>query len=73
MTKTTQPTSEEPYVDHISLKTVSEMQDPVLTPSGSIYDRADIERWIAANGHDPITRKSLTKKMPRKKYIENNK
>ena len=33
--------------------------DPVLTPTGHLYDRVWIERWIRAVGTDPMTRMHL--------------
>ena len=35
------------------------MKDPVVTPSGHLYDRKKIEQWIHSNHTDPSTRKSL--------------
>ena len=35
------------------------MKDPVVTPSGQLYERDKIEQWIHAKHSDPTTRKSL--------------
>ncbi|KAK5976975.1 E3 ubiquitin-protein ligase CHIP, partial [Trichostrongylus colubriformis] len=37
------------------------LQDPVITPSGITYDRADIKQHLHRVGHfDPVTRAPLT-------------
>ena len=49
------------YEDPIALKRVEDMDEPVLTPgAGHIYDRVDIEGWIAQNGTDPVFYTPLT-------------
>ena len=35
------------------------MHDPVITPAGYTYDRAEIERWIQLKGTDPSTNQTL--------------
>ena len=35
-------------------------EDPVRTPSGQMYDRIHITRWIRAAGTDPFTRSPLS-------------
>ena len=35
------------------------MNDPVVTPSGQLYERSKIEQWIHSNHSDPSSRKSL--------------
>jgi hypothetical protein len=35
------------------------MEDPVVTPSGQLYERSKIEQWIHSNHTDPSSRKSL--------------
>ena len=35
------------------------MSDPVVTPSGYLYDRCNIEQWVSKNHTDPTTRKPL--------------
>jgi hypothetical protein len=37
------------------------MTDPVLTPSGHIFQRSEIEKWIDTNPINPYTNESLTK------------
>ena len=45
---------------HLSLFLVyQKMKDPVITPSGQMYDRKNIEKWIKKNGTDPYTRRKL--------------
>lgn len=39
--------------------TYQKMKDPVITPSGQMYDRKNIEKWIKKNGTDPYTRRKL--------------
>ena len=34
--------------------------DPVVTPSGHTYERADLEEWIERHGTEPQTRETLT-------------
>lgn len=36
------------------------MKDPVITPSGVSYDRANIEAWLKKKEIDPLTKKPLT-------------
>jgi len=35
---------------------------PYVTPSGGVYEKANIERWISENGTDPKTNRALSKK-----------
>ncbi len=37
------------------------MRDPVKTPSGHLFERSAIERWIDRNGTNPMTRDQLRK------------
>lgn len=34
---------------------------PFVTPSGGVYEKANIERWISENGTDPKTNRALSK------------
>jgi len=38
------------------------MKDPVMTPAGVTYERADIEAWVKEKGEDPQTREPVTLK-----------
>jgi Mg-chelatase subunit ChlD len=38
------------------------MQDPVMDPEGTTYERAAIEDWLGRNPTSPITRTAMTKK-----------
>lgn len=35
------------------------MEDPVITPYGTYYERENIEQWIEENGTCPTTKKAL--------------
>lgn len=35
---------------------------PCVTPSGGVYEKVNIERWISENGTDPKTNRALSKK-----------
>ena len=39
------------------------MNDPVITPYGTTYERAAILNWLKKNNTDPLTKKRLTKDM----------
>ena len=39
------------------------MKNPVLTPSGTYYEKSAILKWIKKHKNDPITREKLTKDM----------
>ena len=39
------------------------MEDPVITPYGTTYERAAILNWLKKNNTDPLTKKKLTKDM----------
>lgn len=56
---------EEDYICPLSAKLISEIEEPALTPSGHIYERADLLAWIAkSGGKDPIdVAKPLTVEM----------
>jgi hypothetical protein len=34
--------------------------EPVITPGGNTYSRAEIQRWVATSPTDPLTREPLT-------------
>ena len=34
---------------------------PYITPSGGVYEKTNIERWISENGTDPKTDRALSK------------
>lgn len=43
------------YIDVIGLKTISEMDDPVLSPNtGHVYDKVDIVEWLSKSKVDPL-------------------
>ena len=39
------------------------MEDPVITPYGTTYERSAILNWLQKNNTDPLTKKRLTKDM----------
>ena len=39
------------------------MEDPVITPYGTTYERSAILNWLKKNNTDPLTKKRLTKDM----------
>ena len=39
------------------------MEDPVITPYGTTYERAAILSWLKKHNNDPLTKKKLTKEM----------
>ena len=39
------------------------MEDPVITPYGTTYERAAILNWLKKNNTDPLTKKKLSKDM----------
>ena len=39
------------------------MNDPVITPYGTTYERSAILNWLKKNNTDPLTKKRLTKEM----------
>ena len=39
------------------------MEDPVITPYGTTYERSAILNWLKKNNTDPLTKKKLTKDM----------
>ena len=39
------------------------MEDPVITPYGTTYERSAILNWLKRNKTDPLTKKSLSKEM----------
>lgn len=43
----------------ITLKSIFDLENPVLTPNGVTYEKEAIEEWIRNNGTDPITREPL--------------
>ena len=36
-------------------------EEPAATPSGNVYERKHIEKWIQENGTDPDTKRALSK------------
>lgn len=44
------------------------MHDPVMTPSGTSFDRAGIVKYIEKSGVDPLTREPMTVKDLRPNY-----
>ena len=36
-------------------------KEPTVTPSGGVFERKVIERWISENGTDPDTKQALSK------------
>ena len=36
-------------------------KEPTVTPSGGVFERKVIERWISENGTDPETKQALSK------------
>lgn len=44
------------------------MHDPVMTPSGSSFDRLGITKYVESSGVDPITRAAMTVKDLRSNY-----
>lgn len=44
------------------------MHDPVITPSGSSFDRIGITKYVEKSGVDPITRVAMTVKDLRSNY-----
>ncbi len=39
------------------------MEDPVITPYGTTYERSAILNWLKKNNTDPLTKKKLSKEM----------
>ena len=39
------------------------MEDPVITPYGTTYERSAILSWLKKHNNDPLTKKKLTKDM----------
>ena len=39
------------------------MEDPVITPYGTTYERSAILNWLKKNKTDPLTKKTLSKEM----------
>ena len=39
------------------------MEDPVITPYGTTYERSAILNWLKRNKTDPLTKKALSKEM----------
>ena len=39
------------------------MEDPVITPYGTTYERSAILNWLKKNNTDPLTKKKLSKDM----------
>jgi hypothetical protein len=46
--------------DPITSKNILKIKNPVQTPSGQIYEKKDIKKWVERNGTDPYSRKSLS-------------